>query len=349
MNNFKFLWLLLLLMFLNSHQLFAIIYENAEDTKSTRWQLLDASSLGTVENIYDEQKKSRVIRLKGEETKSAYQLIINKSLIGENQGEKILHWEMNYSEDFVIIVGMDTAGGKRYLIYTPSGEDAYMQYGLGENACSGVWQRYARDLQEDLNQFEEFNEIKRVNTFVIRGSGRMDNVAMLKKPFTDKQESLEPLPTPKKNISNSVPSIQIDGENPVYLKIGKEFVDSGAKAYDKEDGELVVISSHDIDISKAGRYSVMYIATDSMGNTAIDTRYIEVGEVDEIEEASSVQSVLKEQQIAMEKEHYEEALKLEERELEISAWEKELELREKEISKREYQMQKIYQFQNEEL
>ncbi|MBU1666890.1 DUF5011 domain-containing protein [bacterium] len=347
MNYFKFLLTLFFMMFPTGSQLFAIMYEDAEDKKNDRWQLLDASSHGTVENVYDKNTKSRVIQLKGEGTKSAYKLMIGKDL---TEDKKILSWQMKYSEDFVIIVGMDTKGGKRYLIYTPSGEDGYMQYGLGEKSRSGVWQRFNRNLQEDLDQFEELNDIKRVHSFVIRGSGSIDNIEMLKK---FKLKSSTQSTKKKLNVSpksNNMPSIYIFGENPMHLRIGEAFVDSGARAYDKEDGELLLISSEEIDINKEGEYSVMYIATDSMGNTAVDTRYVKVGESSYSEAYSGGKvEVEEEQMVAAEEEHYEDELKLEERELEILEWEKELEVREKKIIKREYRMQNFSQFQTGQL
>jgi len=354
MNYFKLLWILLLIMFYTSSQLCAIMYEDAQDKKNDRWELLDASSLGTVENGYDKNKKSRVIQLKGEGTKSAYKFIMSKKLIQDN---KILSWQMKYREDFVIIVGMDTKGGKRYLIYTPSDEDGYMQYGLGEDARSGVWQTFSRNLQEDLEQFEELNEIKRVHSFVIRGSGSIDNIEMLNehKLKTPKKKNKKKLQISSKRTINSMPSIQIFGANPMHLRKGEAFVDPGATAYDKEDGELQLMSSEEIDSNKEGKYSVMYIATNSMGNTAVDTRYVQVGESAYSEAYSGGKVEFKEEfkeepMVATQKEHdeeeyYEDELKLEERELEISEWEKELEVREKEIAKRAYRMQNFSQFQ----
>lgn len=350
MNYFKLLLIIFFVM-LSLSQLLATVYEDAEEKKSKKWQLLDASSFGKVENVYDEKIESRIIKLKGEGTKSAYRLMLDQEPIQENQEEKILHWQMNYREDFVIIVGMDTKGGKRYLIYTPSGEDGYMQYGLGEYARSGTWQTFNRNLQEDLNQYEELNDIKRVHTFVIRGSGSIDNVSMLKKPFVEQKKMMKSaLKTVKKinkkKKTDRMPSIQILGENPMRLRKGEAFIDPGATAYDKEDGELLLISSEDVDIYKDGKYSVMYIATDSMGNTAVDTRHVEIGESSYSEKYSAGTAELeKEPMVAAQEEHYEDELKLEERELEITEWEKELEVREKEISKREYRMQNFSQFQ----
>lgn len=350
MHYFRFFFIIFSVI-LSMSQLFATVYEDAEDKKSSRWELLDASSFGKVENIYDKNRAGRIIKLKGEGTKSAYKLMMDEGAIQENQAEKILHWEMNYREDFVIIVGMDTKGGKRYLIYTPSDEDGYMQYGLGEHTRSGTWQTFNRNLQEDLNQFEELNDIKRVHTFVVRGSGSIDNVSMLKKPFVEQKKTMKSAlktikEVNKKKKTDRMPSIQILGENPMHLRKGETFIDPGATAYDKEDGELPLISSTDVDIHQDGKYSVMYIATNSTGNTAVDTRYVEIGESAYSEKYSGEATEVEEDQLVLaQEEDYEDELKLEERKLEMTKWEKELEVREKEMSKRESRMQNFSQFQ----
>jgi len=325
MNYFKLLFIL----FSTSSQLFGIMYEDAEDKQNNRWEWLDASSFGMVENVYDKTKQSRVIQLKGEGTKSAYKLMMSNNLIGD---KKILSWQMRYREDFVIIVGMDTEGGKRYLIYTPSNEDGYMQYGLGKNTRSGVWQTFSRNLQEDLDQFEELNEIKRVHTFVIRGSGSIDNVEILKKLKLKNSEKTDNknLKISFKNNINTMPNIHILGANPMHLQKGEAFVDPGATAYDTEDGKLQLISSEEIDINKEGKYTVMYIATNSRGNTAVDTRCVQVGE-------------------ALYNEAYRGSRKGEEKGVEITERIKELKVREKKIIKREYHMQNFSKFQTGQL
>lgn len=337
MKYFKFFIIIWFALCYFSTQLLAITYEDGEDKKSIHWKVLDTFSLGMVKNIYDNGKKSRVIMLKGDGTKSAYQLLNKKGHSWKNKEGKFLSWEMKYSEDFVIIVGMETLGGNRYLVYTPSQEDGYMQYGLGKNATNGVWQTYIRNLQEDLNSFEENNDIQRVNIFVVRGSGYIDNVKISKTPFTLKSKVSTPKALNKKINFSKMPTIHLYGENPLRLKKGQTFIDPGAIAQDPVDGLLKIMSSQDIDINKEGRYSVLYIATNSKGNTAVDTRYVEVGNVSNNEVLTSKGSEVAEEEL--EEEQYEDELKFEERELQINEWEKELELREAAILRREAQLQ----------
>lgn len=370
MQIFKYFILLFLLITTVVH---SKTYEDGEDRKSNRWRVLSSSLAGKVSNIYDKNKASRVIQLKGKGTKSAYMLMNKKGGLWNNKKEHVLHWEMKYGEDFVIIVGMDTKKGKRYLLYTAGEKGGYMQYGLGMEAMGGTWQRYTRNLQKDLEHFENYNTIKSVETFVIRGSGYVDNIKLLKKRLKNKEPIKKENVSKKKKIlqakksskkkslrkqlskknrqksskkekivrkytTNTTPTIYIQGANPLYLEKGEVFIDPGVTAKDKEDGMLQVISRENIDNQKDGRYSVIYMATDSQGNSAVDTRYIEIGSG---EESHAVTKSSNEAEVKPETLESEDDIefKLEERELEISEWEKELELREKEISQRENAVQ----------
>ena len=347
-------------------------YEDGEDKKTTRWETLNPSSSATIKNVYDKSKHNQVIQFKGNGTKSAYILTIN-----ESENKKLFHWQMKYSEDFVIFISLDTRLGKRYLIYTPGRKNGYMQYGLGLEAISGTWQRYSRNLEDDLRYFDNRNSIIKVNSFVIRGSGSLDNIKTMKelnsksiedtdndspviekkplkvkkKPLKIKKKSLKirkKIPKIKKKSlklnnrikTNTTPTILIEGENPFFLKEGEAFEDPGVSAKDKEDGELVVTSSENIDKYKEGKYAVIYMATDSQGNSAIDKRYVIVGEEgvkDDVGQESSNETTEEDanKSSSSKEEDSDAQYRLEERELEIAEWERELQFREKEISQRE--------------
>ena len=334
-----------------SGRLYATVYENADDKKTTKWKVLQSFETGTVKNIYDKKKRSRVIKLKGSGTKSAYLLMkkkkLSKNFFWKNKKEKILHWEMKYREDFVILVGLDTKKGKRFLIYTGGDETSYLQYGLSYNSTLGKWRSYQRDLQKDLSRFEADNLIVSVDSFVVKGSGFLDNIKLTKNKKhlkQSKKNKKKALPLVENNSSkesngsikrvvikkkkSNTPIIYINGDNPMILKKGEKYKELGAVAKDKNNKELVVNSSHAIDIFEEGEYSVLYMATDSFGNSVIDKRRVRVGDFSEEKEKVSVKS--EETPPLDEKEE-----ELENREVEMMAWEKELLLREKEISQRE--------------
>ena len=331
----------------------ALVYSNAQDKKTTSWHVLKSFAKGKIKNIYDTSKKSRVIRLKGNGTKSAYMLMPKKISVLKKSDKKIFSWEMNYHEDFVIMIGMDTIKGKRYLIYTAGQQNSYLQYGLGVESKLGKWKKYSRNLQEDLERFDKFNRILKVNNFVIKGSGKVDNILLLtkeKKNISSKKNEIEkkvkkqPSPVVKikqlekkknhspivmQNNKNIAPIIHLNGKNPLVLKKGESYIEAGATATDKWGHALAVSITEDIDIFKEGEYSVIYLARDKHGNSSINRRRIRVGSFSEEKEKN-----VKKEVVEIEAPE-EEDVDYEAREFEMVEWEKELALREKELAQKE--------------
>jgi len=250
----------------------ATIYENAEDKKKSKWKVLQTEYPSSIHNLYDRKKVSRIIHFEGEGTKSLYKLENTYKINRHRKKEYWLTWEMKYSEDFVIIVVLETRLGKRYMIYTPGINNSYMQYGLGLNTLNGKWHKYKRNLQKDLRYYDNRNEVISFKSFVIKGSGSVDNIATMSDKVFKKVYFHN-----SKNKS-SLPKITIKGENPLHLKIGEHYVEPGVSASDKEDGTLNVVSIENIDTSRDGEYTVMYMATNQKGDMAVDSRLVEVGE-----------------------------------------------------------------------
>ena len=338
--------------------LFSTTYENASNKKTTKWHLLEHFSKGVIKNIYDKKKKSRVIKLSGNTTKSVYILMPKKKSFKKKRGENIFQWEMNFREDFVIMIGMHTLKGKRYLIYTSGDKDSYLQYGLGADSTSGQWKQYSRNLQEDLEHSDRYNKIISVNSFVIKGSGMVDNIQMVKSKKRVKELSVPIVPKaieektikiekevdkkskePKREIgktekSNQPPIIYLKGANPMVLKKGERYIEAGATAKNRDGSSVVVSISEDVDVFKDGEYSVIYMATNSAGHSAIDRRRVRVGTVIEEKEKSFVADIIENNnnaEVFLETE--EEGVDLEQRALEILDWEKQLASREQELDR----------------
>jgi len=312
----------------------ATVYEDAEDKQTFRWEKLDRVSKSEVNNLLDREKKSRVLKFKGEGTKSSYVLKVKEVSKKTSKREYLLSWEMQYHEDFVIIVTVVTTMGKRQLIYTPGIFQSNMLFGLGLSSTNGEWRRYERNLQKDLDYYDNRCTILSLSSFVIRGSGYIDNIKtkvanVSKKVVINREVSLFPRKVViRKHKKNSLPTIKIEGENPLHLEVGESFIEPGVKGYDKEDGELVVVSMESIDSREEGMYSVMYMVRDKEGDSAICIRHIIVGDISNVKEEVETPEIL-------EKEKQEEKqLKMDEREYEIEAWERELGLREKALKKK---------------
>ena len=72
---------------------------------------------------------------------------------------------------------------------------------------------------------------------------------------------------------------QLRGVNDIVIERGQDYnLLNGISAYDKEDGDLThkIKVDGQVDTSKAGKYEVKYIVTDSDGAEQTSTRYIEV-------------------------------------------------------------------------
>ncbi|OUM88457.1 DUF5011 domain-containing protein [Caldibacillus debilis] len=79
------------------------------------------------------------------------------------------------------------------------------------------------------------------------------------------------------------PVITLNGDNPLYLNVGDEFVDPGATATDDVDGDLTeqIVVTGSVDTSKPGEYILTYTVSDSAGNEATETRTVIVREAQE--------------------------------------------------------------------
>lgn len=324
------------LLLLSSSLLSATLLENAESKKTTKWSVVPSKTMGKINNIYNKDKKSRVIQLIGEHTQSVYKLSLKHKNTQATQYH--LSWEMNYNEDFVIMIELNTTKGKYTLIYTPGNEDSYLQYGLGETAALGNWKKFERNLLNDLQNAIADVQILELKNFVIKGSGLLDNIQMVDpqratKKVIKKSIAAKNIEKPKailkesstvKTKSNNkktshMPVIYLNGKNPVLLKKGERYVEAGATAVDKRGTNLNVDISHQIDILKEGEYSVIYMTTNHLGNSVIETRRVIVGEISEQKE-NTISS--------------EDALNLDRRSQELSTWEEELKAREEALSKK---------------
>jgi len=163
-----------------------IVYEDAEDGNIEGWSIYDNTPEGAViANIEDPTRGGRVIELSGDRYNNGYILGGRNSTSGwNNTTHQQLRWSMNYSEGFAIYIPIDTTNGQRYLVYSPHNADRgisgqYIRLGLGANARNGTWQTFTRDIAQDLQRFEPNNQLQSINGFMVRGSGRIDDIGLL--------------------------------------------------------------------------------------------------------------------------------------------------------------------------
>lgn len=319
----------------------ASIYEDAEDQRTSRWELISARDASNIKNVWDSSKKSHVIAFEGEGTQHSYGLKIKQSY----QNEHWLSWDMKISGDFVIIIVLDTNMGEYHLIYTPGIFKGYMQYGLGNSTNNGKWQTIKRDIQEDIAYFD--NRVKTVSlkSFVIKGTGKIDNIMtkktiLPKKMMLPKKDNLDKVKKEKKEyiekrvFKNSLPTIQLKGIRLIKLALGEKYIEEGVSAYDKEDGKINVESTNHINPYEAGRYMVLYMAKDSEGNMAVDKRYVEVGSIKDRKIEVKIDTKKLDVEDKLDDDEDEEEVNYSVQEEQIRKWEEELARKEKELAKK---------------
>jgi hypothetical protein len=160
------------------------VYENAEDGKTYGWAIYDnIPNKASILNVFDYQRWSRVIELKGTKTENGFVLRNEDTTSWHNSKQLSIQWCMKYKEYFVVYVDVQTTGGHRYIYYTPDDQDGlgtgeYVHHGLGPSAMNGQWHTFTRDLQRDLDDAQSGVDILEVNGFLIRGSGRVDEIQL---------------------------------------------------------------------------------------------------------------------------------------------------------------------------
>ena len=74
------------------------------------------------------------------------------------------------------------------------------------------------------------------------------------------------------------PKVTLIGEKTVLLKVGQNYTDPGATAYDQEDGDLTsqITKTSNVNFNKVGNYEIIYSVTDSAGNTDTAKRKVSI-------------------------------------------------------------------------
>lgn len=161
------------------------VIEDAEDQQTTGWSVRSGDD-AVIRNVFDAQRQSFVIELRGNRTNDAY--IVGAEAGAEawnNQTDRFITWSMRFAEDSVVYVAVQTTFGLRYLFYTPShnrgllhGFAGGIHHGLGSAIRDGRWRTITRDLERDLKDAEPENELLVVNGLIVRGSGRLDDIIL---------------------------------------------------------------------------------------------------------------------------------------------------------------------------
>lgn len=79
-------------------------------------------------------------------------------------------------------------------------------------------------------------------------------------------------------VDTQVPSLVLDGSDKVSLTKGSKYTEPGFSATDNYDGDITshVTVDGEVDVNKAGEYTLTYTVSDSSGNTSTLTRKVTV-------------------------------------------------------------------------
>ncbi len=158
-----------------------VVYEDAEDGEIIRWRIDENSPGASIQNIYDSDKKSNVIKLSSDAFLNSFNLQKADGSYWNDAGHKIIQWEMKYSDDFVVSVAVQTSNGVRYLSFTPEekdalGKDTDVFHGLGADSKNGKWRAYIIDLGYALQEAQPNATLNSVLGFYVNGSGLVDDI-----------------------------------------------------------------------------------------------------------------------------------------------------------------------------
>ena len=256
-----FLTTFLSLVSLNSVAM-GVVYEDGESGTS-KWTLYDNTPAGaTVTALYDQQKQSNVIEFQTAGVDNGFMLgSFTLASSWNNTNDHLLSWDMKFNQDFIIYVLVQTDMGYRYLYYTPidvsygkGNGSIFVHFGLGSQAKNGTWQSFQRNLAQDVKAYEPTNNLVSVLAFLVRGSGRVDNIAM------------------SGGADITPPTITLNGDAFVTVYQNSNYVDAGATAIDDVDGNLTanIVTTNSVDTTQLGTYSVKYNVTDSSNNQAVE-------------------------------------------------------------------------------
>jgi VCBS repeat-containing protein len=160
------------------------VYEDAEDGTIGGWEVVDADPQGAqIINVLDTDRQGSVIELTGSGTGNRYRLLTDEFTKWGNKNRFVMEWSLKYDEAYAVYVEVMTTEGSRSLVYLPRNDDLLgdgktVRFGVGRSSKDGQWHLFIRDLQADLSKAQPGVQITKVNSFSIRGSGKVDDIKL---------------------------------------------------------------------------------------------------------------------------------------------------------------------------
>ena len=153
------------------------------------WDIYDADPVGATMSVVTDSVRGNVNQFTSQGVDNGFRLRKANLQPWGNTANFNLSWWHQFSAAFTIYVDVNTSGGQRYLTYTasaasPLGDAGYVIHGLGPSAIDGTWRQFQRDLKADLAAAQPALTMLSVNAFLIRGTGKVDDITLQAAPFS---------------------------------------------------------------------------------------------------------------------------------------------------------------------
>ena len=168
------------------------VYEDAEDGTTAGWEIYDPDPAGaSIANVYDSVPEGQVIDVSGTGTQNGFRLRHADNTWWENSSATQAQWSHAISGNFQILFFITTDLGNGYVRYGPGTGTPYYVDGasvryyhhyLGTDSNNGQWQTFTRDLVADITALDPGRTLLKVRAFLIRGSGRVDDITLIAPP-----------------------------------------------------------------------------------------------------------------------------------------------------------------------
>lgn len=161
------------------------ILEDAEDGDLVGWDLMDADPPGTTTNVVDpDDPANRVI-----EIQASFNTCHRFVPSSPEDKKFILQWRMRVTGSYLVYASCQTSLGWVSVRYTSSGDYSNLNLDpivpLGQDLANGKWVTIRRNLLADMRWLHPDIEILQFRTFMVRGIGYVDDIALLAFQDTD--------------------------------------------------------------------------------------------------------------------------------------------------------------------
>jgi surface protein len=170
----------------------ATMYEDAENNSTEKWTVYDKETIydknvttKILKTIYDDDKKSNVIQIKGKNLTYTFLIgDIKGDKAWKNKDESILTWSMKMKKPYQLMLFVNTKKGIRYLYFSYNvnskilNNSNYIHVDLNSSSISEEWQTYSFDIASKIKSHDANNSLISINGLSIQGSGLIDDIAL---------------------------------------------------------------------------------------------------------------------------------------------------------------------------